>query len=130
MPEQNDERTDLFSFGVIAVEVLTGRRPFDAATPQEVIVKVLNTTKHLPDESPEVARLDQVLRRCLAKDPAMRIESVAELQAELIPALINCANAAVVRARTTQLPEYSNRRVRFRLQCHSAPSPRKDTTKT
>jgi hypothetical protein len=89
-----DERTDLFSIGVMVVEALTGQRPFRGATYHELLTNVLNIAYHLPIDSPETAGLDQVLQRCLAKDRAARFSSATELQAQLIPALKECPSLA------------------------------------
>jgi serine/threonine-protein kinase len=90
-----DERTDLFAFGVIVVEMLTGHRPFEGVTYQEVLTKVLHVPYHLPNTSVSSAKLDQVLQGCLAKDPTKRFQSAAEVQAQLIPALSACPSFVV-----------------------------------
>jgi eukaryotic-like serine/threonine-protein kinase len=91
-----DERSDLFSIGVMVVEAITGRRPFDGATYHELLINILQAPYHLPDESPEVRRLDDVLQSCLAKASNARFASVAALQAELIPALRQCPSFAAL----------------------------------
>lgn len=91
---QVDERSDLFSIGVMVVEALTGQRPFNGRTYHELLSKVLNQTVHLEDQSPEARRLDAVLQKCLAKERSERIASAADLQYELIPALRHCSALA------------------------------------
>jgi serine/threonine-protein kinase len=85
-----DERSDLFSIGVIVVEALTGQRPFTGATYHELLTNILQKPFHLDHTSPEAERLDAVLQKCLAKDRAARFNSAAEMQAELIPAIQGC----------------------------------------
>ena len=80
-----DERSDIFAFGAVLFEMLTGRKAFDAATSSAVIGAVVQTdppavSSLRPDVS---ASLDRVARRCLAKDPAARWQSAADLADEL-----------------------------------------------
>jgi hypothetical protein len=89
--EEVNERSDIFSIGVMVVEALTGRRPFFGRTQAELLTAVLHGSYHLEGESKEVKTLDAVLQKCLAKDAAERFASVAEMQRELIPALRNCS---------------------------------------
>src|SRR6202030_3305792 len=64
-----DERSDIFAIGVMAVEALTGARPFSGRTPAELLTSLLISTFHLKGESKGIARLDAVLQKCLAPDP-------------------------------------------------------------
>jgi tRNA A-37 threonylcarbamoyl transferase component Bud32 len=82
-----DARSDVFSVGVMVVEALTGRRPFRGETYAEVARAVVETDFRLPWMSAEARAIDDVLQRCLAKDPAQRFSSAAPLRAGLIPAL-------------------------------------------
>jgi len=95
--EEVDERSDIFSLGVMVVEALTGHRPFAGRTSAELITAILSAPFHLPGEAEGVAgksdegrKLDEVLQRCLAKDRGQRFDSVAAMQKELIPAIENC----------------------------------------
>src|SRR6185503_4395054 len=67
-----DERSDIFSIGVMVVEALTGRRPFSGRTHAELLTAVLHGSYRLEDASKESRLLDAVLQKCLAKDPAER----------------------------------------------------------
>ena len=88
--EEVDERSDIFSIGVMVVEALTGRRPFSGRTYPELLTAVLHGSYHLEGDSSELKTLDEVLQRCLAKDPAARFASAAKAQKDLIPAIRNC----------------------------------------
>src|SRR5262245_49142974 len=76
-----DHRSDIFSFGVILHEILTGTRAFQGASDVEVLHAIL---KHDPPEVPETQRrwssgLERILRRCLEKDPRSRFQSANDL---------------------------------------------------
>jgi serine/threonine protein kinase len=85
--EEVDERSDIFSLGVMVVEALTGSRPFSGRTYTEVLTSILHKSYHLTGSEKEVTALDQVLQKCLAKDRGQRYVKVAELQQELIPVI-------------------------------------------
>jgi serine/threonine protein kinase len=91
-PEQiigkpQDERSDLFSLGVVLYEMVTGRRPFDGPTLPAVCERVLSSTPLPPSHAnPSLpSSLDQLMALCLAKDPATRIASGEELANMLYP---------------------------------------------
>jgi len=85
-----DERSDLFSVGVMVVETLTGRRPFSGKTHHEMMTNLLQKPFRLSDQSSEARPLDLVLQRCLAKDAKDRFASPAAMQHDFIPAIRNC----------------------------------------
>jgi len=79
-----DARSDIFSFGAVLYEMVTGRRPFDAPSRVEVLGKVLNSDpeapRNLSSVSPDVER---TILRCLRKDPARRFQTMADLKVAL-----------------------------------------------
>jgi eukaryotic-like serine/threonine-protein kinase len=79
-----DARSDLFSFGCVLYELLTGKRAFDGTSAASVIAAILER-----EPAPlEVARpLDRVVRRSLAKDPNQRFQTARDLKAALSWAL-------------------------------------------
>jgi hypothetical protein len=88
-----DERSDVFSLGVIAVEALTGRRPYPGETPGEILGAMFRGEYRFAGESAAERELAAVVRRCLARDPAERFASVAALQEALLPAIRRLAEA-------------------------------------
>ncbi|MBA2361287.1 MAG: Stk1 family PASTA domain-containing Ser/Thr kinase [Actinobacteria bacterium] len=80
-----DQRSDLYSVGIVLFELLTGKLPFNGETPLEIAMKHLSEIPKSPStRRPEVPPdLDMVVLRALAKDPADRFESAEEMDAEL-----------------------------------------------
>ncbi len=79
-----DERSDLFSLGIIFYELLTGQAPFERDTPIHTVVSIIHSP---PRPAPPDAGLPDSLKaavmRLLEKDPAKRFQSADELLARL-----------------------------------------------
>ena len=86
-----DTRTDIFAFGAVLYEMLTGRRAFNAQSHAGLIAAILNDqappldTADLKTALPIAAHraLERLIRKCLAKDPDERWQSAADLAGEL-----------------------------------------------
>ena len=79
-----DKRTDIWAFGCVLFEMLTGRSPFGRETISDTLAAILNQEPDwslLPAEVPE--RLHTLLRRCLAKDPRRRLHDIADARIEI-----------------------------------------------
>lgn len=83
-----DARTDLYSAGLVAYEMFTGKAPFEGLTASQALAAQVQTMPPSPRTlRPELpAEIDVLLMRCLAKDPADRPAS-ADLVLEVLDAL-------------------------------------------
>jgi Tol biopolymer transport system component len=74
-----DKRADVFAFGCVLYEMLTGRQTFAGETISDTLAAVLKTSPDssaLPAETPRAIR--ELLRRCLEKDPKLRLRDIGE----------------------------------------------------
>ena len=82
--DKTDRRTDIFSFGCVLYEMLTGRQAFQGKTVSDVLASVLARDPDLnllpPNVSPRIA---QLLRRTMEKDPKRRWQAVGDLRVEI-----------------------------------------------
>lgn len=83
--EAIDERVDIYAAGVVFFELFTGRRPFAAASPMEVVSMHLHQAPPSPRELwPEMPEeLEALIVKCLEKDPERRHRSAREVLAVL-----------------------------------------------
>jgi eukaryotic-like serine/threonine-protein kinase len=75
-----DGRSDIFSFGVVLYELISGRRPFNGETAIFTMAAIL-CEEPRPLDAPE--QLSQIVMRCLRKTPADRWQAIRELKAAL-----------------------------------------------
>jgi serine/threonine protein kinase len=83
-----DKRTDIWAFGCVLFEMLTGCGAFAADTGCDSLVKVVREEPDwstLPPATPEVIR--RLIQRCLRKDAAQRLHDIADARIEVDDAL-------------------------------------------
>ena len=87
--EVADEKSDLYSVGVVLYEMLTGQVPFDGDTAVSVALKhVSEEPRSMREIDPEISKaLDEVVLRALSKKPEDRYQTAAEMAADLRKAL-------------------------------------------
>ncbi|MBC7811085.1 MAG: serine/threonine protein kinase, partial [Burkholderiales bacterium] len=83
--ELQDERADIWSFGVVLFEMLAGKNPFDQGSPAQTLMAILNSlvptlSEFRPDVPPS---LEVLINRMLSKSKEDRIDSVRQVGAEL-----------------------------------------------
>ena len=89
--KEADARSDLFSFGCVLYEMLTGRRPFDGPNAATIIAAILDKE---PAPLPVSPALERVVKTCLAKDPGQRFQTAVETERALAWALAQPAGAS------------------------------------
>jgi eukaryotic-like serine/threonine-protein kinase len=83
--KKTDARTDIFAFGAVLYEMLTGKKAFEGKSQAGVVAAILEhdptpLTTHLASAPPA---LDRVIKRCVSKDPDERWQSASDLTSEL-----------------------------------------------
>src|SRR5258705_1263938 len=94
-----DRRTDIWSFGCIIYECLTGKRAFEGETVSDTIAKILEREMDwstLPKSTP--ARLSELLARCLEKDPRRRLRDIGDARLALEELKAGHSSAALAAA--------------------------------
>jgi serine/threonine protein kinase len=137
-PEQTrghavDKRTDIWAFGCVVYEMLTGRIAFAGDTVSDTIAAILQREpdwRALPAGTP--APVKRLLRRCLEKDPRERLHDIGDARLELKDALTappealpqpTVAPSRRERARLRPAPRSSRRRGRGDTRVGSRASP-------
>ena len=104
-----DKRTDIWAFGCVLYEMLTGRRAFAGDSLTDTLAHVIEREpdwRAVPETTPEVVR--RLLERCLRKDVRRRLRDIADARIEIDDAI------AARTAPTDRTPSVSDRRLRGR----------------
>jgi serine/threonine-protein kinase len=79
-----DQRSDIFSFGTVLYEMLTGRQPFHGDTAPDVLASVIVRDVDFNALPPNLnPRLREMIERCLEKNPKKRWQAIGDVRAEL-----------------------------------------------
>jgi serine/threonine protein kinase/Tol biopolymer transport system component len=80
-----DQRTDLFSFGIVLYEMCTGRSPFSGDTTGELLISIVQQVPVTPAQlNPDIpATLAGIIDLCLEKNPEYRYQHASEIRADL-----------------------------------------------
>jgi len=99
-----DERSDIFSFGVVLYEMLSGTRAFRGDTIAQVINEILHHDPPLPPQP----TFEPILRRCLSKQPMQRFQTMTEVRVALERVTRTAASTTEQRPSIAVLP-FANR---------------------
>jgi formylglycine-generating enzyme required for sulfatase activity/dienelactone hydrolase len=99
--EDVDERTDIWAFGVVLYEILTGRLPFHGSQPAAVLMSILSDSPMpIREARPDVpAEIEHILERALVKDRAARTIRATDIASELQAYETKVASDELARAR-------------------------------
>ena len=83
--QETDHRSDIFSFGVLLYEMLTGKSPFTAAHESAILYEIVNVDVPPPSSiKPEIeSELDRIVLECMEKDPNERMQSIKQVAIDL-----------------------------------------------
>jgi serine/threonine-protein kinase len=83
--KEADSRTDIFAFGAVVYEMATGKKAFEGKSQASLIAAIMEKEPPAMAEIQPVTPpvLDWVVKRCLAKEPDERVQTAADLMAEL-----------------------------------------------
>ncbi|MFZ0758408.1 MAG: protein kinase [Candidatus Sulfotelmatobacter sp.] len=92
-----DRRADIWSFGCVLYEVLSGRRPFEGETVTDVLASVVKVEPNwnvLPGHTPP--RIRELTRRCLTKDLKQRLQAIGEARIVIEETIAGVSGDAVL----------------------------------
>ena len=98
-----DKRADIWAFGVVLYEMLTGRRAFDGETISDVLAKVIEREPDwtaLPASTPPGLR--ELLRRCARKDAKTRLQAIGDARVQIEELIISGATEETATPVATQ----------------------------
>src|SRR5437879_3064900 len=107
-----DKRTDIWAFGCVLYELLTGKQAFEGETVTEILASVLRGEPDwlaLPPATP--AQIFGLLRRCVQKDKALRVQAAGDARIEIqealtAPAAAEARSVVAGRLRGWRLPVF------------------------
>jgi Tol biopolymer transport system component len=107
-----DRRADIWAFGCVLYELLTGQRAFTGETTSDTLAAIITRDPDwslLPANTP--ARIRDLLRRCLQKDPRQRVQAVGDARIAIEEAMTAPVQAEALGGAAGVPPEPASRRV-------------------
>jgi len=93
-----DKRSDVWAFGVVLYEMLTGKRLFDGKSTSHIIVHVMEQEVDWSKLPPLPSGVTELLERCLQKDPTQRLRDIGDVRIQLRAAITKPVRLATPRA--------------------------------
>ncbi len=100
-----DARSDVFSFGAVLYELLSGAHAFEGDTAAQLVSALLRDDPR-PIQAPPA--IERIIRQCLAKQPAQRFQAMAELRAVLEHAAAELSSTPTERDRSIAVLPFAN----------------------
>lgn len=105
-----DKRTDIWAFGCVLYELLTGKPVFFGDATTDTLAAVIRDEPDwslLPSATPK--RIRQLLRRCLQKDPTLRLRDIGDARVEIMDALSEPVEESTIVGRTVVIARKDRR---------------------
>jgi serine/threonine-protein kinase len=127
--ESTDERSDIYSVGVMLYEMLTGRKPFNGDTPVSIALKHMQNEPRKPTEinSSIPEGLEEITLKAMQKNPAKRYQTAGEMISDIDEFKKNPSIVFEYKYFPTESKSYLDRGNSNRKETHMSPYKRRDS---